>query len=120
MSTSRAVRPTPPSRPSKTTRRLLKVASLGLAGFIAGLLSGCSASGLNLFHHTAADPTLTASRRVENLDVKPSPAFRHAPEPHYNQPAAASPRQANAMRTAAPPPTSDVLYNPDLAEVPGQ
>jgi hypothetical protein len=24
------------------------------------------------------------------------------------------------MRTAAPPPTSDVLYNPDLAEVPGQ
>jgi len=30
--------------PSTVTRRLLKVASLGLAGLVVGLLSGCSAT----------------------------------------------------------------------------
>jgi hypothetical protein len=120
MSSSRAVRPTPTPRSSGTARRLLKVASLGLAGLIAGLLSGCSASGFTFFHHAAADPTLTASRRVENLDVKPSPAFRHAPVPHYTQPTAQPARQSNAMRTGGSVPAPVGFYNPDLAEVPGQ
>jgi len=30
--------------PSRITRRLLKIASLGLAGLLAGLLSGCSSN----------------------------------------------------------------------------
>ena len=30
---------------SRTTRRLFKVASLGFAGLLAGLLSGCSSNG---------------------------------------------------------------------------
>ena len=34
---------------SRTTRRILQIASLGLAGLIAGLLSGCSASGIRDF-----------------------------------------------------------------------
>ena len=31
-------------RPSRTTRRLLKIATLGFAGLLAGLLSGCSSN----------------------------------------------------------------------------
>lgn len=34
----------PGSRSSRTTRRVLQIVSLGLAGLLAGLLSGCSAS----------------------------------------------------------------------------
>lgn len=32
----------PLHKPSRTTRRLLQLASLGLAGLLAGLLAGCS------------------------------------------------------------------------------
>lgn len=31
-----------PRRPTRTTRRILQIASLGLAGLLAGLLTGCS------------------------------------------------------------------------------
>jgi hypothetical protein len=43
--------------PSRTTRRLLKIASLGLAGLLAGLLAGCSANpaGLILPGHLDTD-----------------------------------------------------------------
>jgi hypothetical protein len=39
--------------PSRTTRRLLKIASLGLAGLLAGLFSGCSSTSASLIQpHT--------------------------------------------------------------------
>jgi hypothetical protein len=40
--------------PSPTTRRLLKIASLGLAGLLAGLLTGCTSSIPNI--HISVSP----------------------------------------------------------------
>ena len=96
-SSSSHVRRTRPS--TSTTRRILKVASLGIAGLIAGLLAGCSASSLHLFafDRPAAEPTLTASRRVESLETKRIPAIRRAPVPHYTHPVPPNTRQAYAL-----------------------
>lgn len=71
---TKTARPTIPSRPNRTARRLLKVAGLGVAGLIAGLLAGCS---------HAPGPTLTASHHIENLEEKRVPDLRHAPAPHH-------------------------------------
>jgi len=96
MPSSRTARPTPGSRPNRTARRLIKVAGLGIAGLIAGLLAGCSSSGLHLFDRLASEqPTLTASRRIENIESKRTPTFRHAPLPHYNRPVPQGTSQAS-------------------------
>ena len=101
MSSSKlASRPVRHTKSASTTRRILKVASLGIAGLIAGLLAGCSASALHLFafdQPAAADNTLTASRRFENLETKRIPALRHAPVPHYTHPVPPNTRQAFAL-----------------------
>lgn len=76
-------------KPACTARRLIKVASLGLAGLLVGLLTGCSASNLAVCLSTrTTDPSTTeASRRVQNLEYRRmSPAFRRAPVPHHGQP----------------------------------
>jgi hypothetical protein len=77
----------PSRRPARTTRRLLKVASLGLAGLIAGLLGGCSSSdSVARFSNWSSGSTLTASRRLQNLDYRRTPEIRRAPVPHRTQP----------------------------------
>jgi hypothetical protein len=74
-------------KPARTTRRLLKVASLGLAGLIAGLLGGCSSSdSLARFSNWHSGADLTATRRLQNLDYRSSPEIRRAPTPHRTQP----------------------------------
>jgi len=55
-----ALRPPSAHRPSRTKRRLLAVTSLGLAGFIAGLLTGCG-SGILPSSTTAANPFAQAA-----------------------------------------------------------
>ncbi len=77
-----------PSRKSaRTTRRLLKVASLGIAGLIAGLLGGCSSSdSLVRFSTWRSGADLTATRRLQNLDYRRTPEIRRAPTPHHPQP----------------------------------
>lgn len=101
MSSSKLVAsPVRHTKASSTTRRILKVASLGIAGLIAGLLAGCSSSVLHLFafdQSAAPDTTLTASRRVENLETRQIPALRHAPVPHYTHPVPPNTRQAFAL-----------------------
>lgn len=83
----------PSTKPTRTARRLLKIASLGLAGFLAGLLAGCSSSSLHLFDAPSAQNTLTATRITDNPDYPPAiPTLRHAPVPHYVQPL---PQRAN-------------------------
>jgi hypothetical protein len=78
-----------PSRKPRTVRRLLKVASLGLAGLIAGFLSGCSSSdSLVRFSNWRSGADLTASRRLQNLDYSRTPEIRRAPSPHRYQPTA--------------------------------
>ena len=61
----------------RTARRLLKVASLGLAGLLAGLLSGCNAT---------QDPTNISTTTYtwsthlpKSLDAVQVPPLRHAP-----------------------------------------
>ena len=79
----------PSRKPARTTRRLLKVASLGLAGLLAGLLGGCASShSLARFSSwRVGSNDLTASRRLQNLDYRRTPEFRRAPVPHHTQPA---------------------------------
>ena len=75
---------------SRTKRNLLKVASLGLAGLLAGLLAGCNDSpdttvsvtathfateSLNSDTATQADPTPLP----QSLDATQIPALHHPP-----------------------------------------
>src|SRR3954454_21838104 len=86
----------PSHRPARTTRRLLKVASLGLAGLLAGLFGGCSSSdSIARFSNWESGATLTATRRLQNLDYRRTPEIRRAPVPHRTQP-------APAQRTSTP------------------
>ncbi|WP_260704242.1 hypothetical protein [Edaphobacter flagellatus] len=80
------MRPRKASDPRRTTRRLLKVATLGIAGLVAGLLSGCSSNAAARFSTWRSGDTLTATRRFENLDYRRTPEIRHAPSLHRNQP----------------------------------
>ncbi len=78
---------------SRTKRRLLKVASLGLAGLIAGLFSGCSdsrsttASTLNHSSDSLStdslSPEAASSTRLSQLpksiEATQIPALRHPP-----------------------------------------
>lgn len=82
---------------SRTKRNLIKVASLGLAGLLAGLLSGCTDS-LNTspaaasttsythvpsesFNPDAPDPTIEAqlTNLPKSLDQTQIPALHHPP-----------------------------------------
>jgi hypothetical protein len=83
-----------PARPSHPiVRRLVKVASLGIAGLIAGMLSGCSstANTLSFMHHRndaswqaslTYSPSAMPFRTNNHLDVRPNPAL----EQHYLNP----------------------------------
>ena len=82
---------------ARTTRRLLKVASLGLAGLIAGLLTGCSSSdSLVRFSNWRSGADLTATRRLQNLDYRRTPEIHRAPTPHRTQPTPAQRTSAQA------------------------
>ncbi len=120
MPSSRTARPTRHTRPKRTARRLLKVASLGVAGLIAGLLAGCSESKLHFFSQIYEESTLTASRRVENPEAKRIPAFRHAPAPHYTQPYQPAAHRATAVVGGGHGVYATSQYNPDSADIFGQ
>jgi hypothetical protein len=61
----------------RTARRLLKVASLGLAGLLAGLLSGCNATQDS---SNISTTTYTWSTHLpKSLDSVQVPPLRHSP-----------------------------------------
>jgi hypothetical protein len=73
---------------SRTKRNLLKVASLGLAGLLAGLLAGCtdspdttvSASYTHLPSDSLTpDSSATADRLPTSLNATEIPALKHPP-----------------------------------------
>src|SRR6266851_4224598 len=86
----------PSRKPTRKTyrkpRRLLKIASLGIAGFIAGLLSGCSSSpttfSLDSYSQNSGwhfESTCSYTSHHENLDARPIPDLRHPPTPHRTE-----------------------------------
>lgn len=68
----------------RTARRLIKLASLGLAGLIAGLLAGCSDAPPHTIVNTSYATADTAirydgSHLAPNLDSVSIPPLKHAP-----------------------------------------
>jgi hypothetical protein len=74
---------------SRTRRRLLKVASLGLAGLIAGLLSGCNSADASVRTNkpqVANDSFNPADAQLpSSLDAAQIPALRHPPSARHLQ-----------------------------------
>jgi hypothetical protein len=65
--------------PSRVTRRLLKIASFGLAGLLAGLLSGCSsASAGRLLSHNDTDWQTSSTYASATASLHQSGAARSA------------------------------------------
>jgi hypothetical protein len=91
---------------ARTTRRLLTLASLGLAGLLVGLLGGCSSSPspTNLATYTqpgSLDFNSTVFPRTHqpaSLYTHPVPDLRHPPAPHRIESwTDRTPRQASAF-----------------------
>jgi hypothetical protein len=66
-----------------TKRRLLKLASLGLAGLLAGLLTGCTdtlnASSSTQYSTSSSSYFHSGTPLPESLDATQIPALRHPP-----------------------------------------
>ncbi len=69
---------------SRTRRNLFKVASLGLAGLLAGLLAGCNdASGATVsYARTSTCESSQEHRSHADSRAPPSPLFAQPPVPH--------------------------------------
>ncbi len=64
---------------SRISRRLLKLASLGLAGLIAGLLSGCTCSADdNSTRAQTYAQELNATDLPTSLEARQAPPLHHA------------------------------------------
>jgi hypothetical protein len=82
---------------SRTKRNLLKVASLGLAGLLAGLLAGCldspqTTASLRSATSTdalTADPSAQDSSLPKSIEDTQIPALRHPPSARHLQVASA-------------------------------
>ncbi len=73
------MRSLPPSR--RTTRRLLKLASLGIAGLIAGLLTACNTTtehASNSPSYYQSDDSFYSSL-PDSVDANPIPTLHHPP-----------------------------------------
>jgi hypothetical protein len=76
---------------SRTKRRLLKVASLSLAGLIAGLLSGCNSADASIrspkpqLATDSLSPDAQSAQLPRSLDQTQIPALRHPPSARHLQ-----------------------------------
>lgn len=73
-------------KPSRTTLRLLKLASLGLAGLLAGLLAGCNAAPKTTATNSydaqtqSIEPSDSSTSAIPpSLDATSIPALKHPP-----------------------------------------
>jgi len=69
---------------SRTKRNLIKIASLGLAGLLAGLFAGCTDSPLTVVSSRSTDNLSTdlptgASSLPSSIEATQIPALRHPP-----------------------------------------
>jgi len=81
---------------SRTKRNLLKIASLGLAGLVAGLLSGCSgtASASVPADHSEFSADGQSPKLPASIEATQIPALKHPPSSRS--------LQLGVVRTAAP------------------
>ena len=81
-----------PFLPASRTKLLIKVASLGLAGFLAGLFSGCTNAVANTpdTHISSGSPSVSDTSAASSSEAQPNqlpksldetqiPALRHPP-----------------------------------------
>jgi hypothetical protein len=70
-----------PSQSAKrTTRRLLKLASLGLAGLLAGLFAGCNTSPNSASHFAATNSSSNLdSHLTGSIEDRQIPSLHHPP-----------------------------------------
>ncbi len=64
---------------SRTKRRLLKVASLGLAGLLAGLLAGCNDTVNPTSTKTEISTGSGSNQLPASIEATQIPALRHPP-----------------------------------------
>ena len=65
---------------SRTKRRLIQVASLGLAGLLAGLLSGCNDTSASAASSQSEISTGAQSNQLPpSIEATQIPALRHPP-----------------------------------------
>ena len=69
-------------QPKSLTRRIVKLASLGLFGLLAGLLAGCTSSPKT--YNTASYTHMPVAPK--SLESTRTPEIKHAPAPHHVQP----------------------------------
>jgi len=80
----------PSRKTNPTTRRLLKIVSLGIAGLLAGLLTGCFAPSnpfrVDLYPQDTGwqlnPASLRPIRHLKTFDPRPIPSLKHPPVPH--------------------------------------
>ncbi|HMH13795.1 MAG TPA: hypothetical protein VK578_11875 [Edaphobacter sp.] len=104
-----------PKAARTTTRRLLTLASLGVAGLLAGLLSGCSpspaSSNLATYTQPRSFESLTRTHQPPSLYTHPLPDLKHPPTPHRIESwADRTPRQTSS------PFSSQIDAGPTLSE----
>jgi hypothetical protein len=81
--------------PSRVTRRLIKLASFGLAGLLAGLLSGCSSDSHPLLSHNDTDWQTSSTYASATAALHPGSVAR-SPRSH---PCFAAPCESHATPT---------------------
>jgi hypothetical protein len=85
--------------PSRVTRGLLKIASFGLAGLLAGLLSGCNSGAPRLQSHNDTDWQTSSTYASATAAYPPHNAARSA----RNRPCFASPCESQPQTSHARP-----------------
>jgi hypothetical protein len=76
----------PSPKAARTTRRILKLASLGIAGLLVGLLSGCTSAPTSSNVATYTQPSTldfnSTAHQPLNPFIHPVPDLKHPPAPH--------------------------------------
>jgi hypothetical protein len=96
---------------SRTKRNLVKIASLGLAGLLAGLLAGCNDSPdptVSSYSQTSSDSLNPDSLNPDSAKAESLPSSRDATEiPALKHPPSARRLQAGSVHTVSQVTTSN-------------
>jgi hypothetical protein len=80
-----SLQPKSQSQSQSLTRRLVKLASLGLAGLLAGLLAGCTSSSASYDTATYSPSANLSTMPPKSLESTRIPEIKRPPVPHHMQ-----------------------------------